>query len=176
MPKKKAFRLSISKIATSVVAMVLIYLAVIFVRSYQESQIESEGIITCNDKVCEKSVHIHAQVQALVCGQELDIKRHKGDTDQQHTHDEKSLMHIHETITLDPSTKEILDPSPLFINNFFENMDINFTQTCLADKCNGDLCPDGHPGKVTVTVNGVVSPDVEKYIWQDGDNIIVSYK
>lgn len=176
--KRKSSKKSKSTTNFITIAIVVILVAVgaYFVTQYKQSDVEEEGIVTCSGDTCEKSVHIHSVISASVCGEEVDFDRHKGDTNEQHTHDEDEEMHFHNRMQVDPETEEPLDPSPLFVGNFFDNLDIAFSKECLDDKCNGELCPTGKPGRVHMTVNGKDNPLLNEYPWQDGDIINVSFE
>ena len=173
--RKKSQKLSPKTFFWIIIALVVLGLGTYFIRVYKESGIEEEGIVVCQDNICEKSLHIHATITGSVCGKELDFDRHEGDTNEQHTHDDDDRMHFHNRLKVDPLTEEITDASPLYLGNFFNNLDIPFTSQCFGDKCNGDVCPSGKRGQVHLTVNGEDNSLLDKYPWKEGDDIRVYF-
>ncbi len=133
--------------------------------SYRQSRVDTEGIVICQADICEKSLHIHASITVSICGKPVDLSDHTGDTNEQHTHAEDNLIHFHQRLKVDPQTKAILDPSPLYLKNLFQNLNLTFPS----------LCPNGKPGKLKVIVNGQESPLLDQYPWADGDVIKVTY-
>ena len=138
------------------------------VYSYQSSEQEKEGFFTCSQdgKICELSQHIHAQVEINVCGEKITLSKEEGELNKTHTHKESSTIHWHEKMQVDPATREPLDPTPLKISSFLQQMNYKFPNSC-SDNSNPIL---------SVTVNGSEVSEKLDYAWKDGDAIIIEYK
>lgn len=187
--KKFTFSRRLQMVAFGVVLIVFVGGGYYAVTQFEESNAEQEGIITCGDDFCEKSVHIHADLSVSACGEEIDIPKNSGSVTEQHTHSEENYMHIHVTYAVDPDTYEVLESElpRLYIKNFFENIEIPFSSSpaTLGNYTEGDTCPDGSvlaPEDLTLTVTnkeGVTSVNptmpIEHYIWQDGDDITITF-
>ena len=133
------------------------------------------GVTVCvSTTECYWSAHIHAQVEVSTCGQDYRFPIEKGPLDGPHTHEEKNLIHFHDRLRFDPVTKEILNPAPLKLGAFFDNMEVPFDGNKVLDKMNGDLC-NGQSGIVKMFVNGKPSGDFRDYIWKDGDKIDIIF-
>lgn len=136
--------------------------------TYQNSDQEQEGFFTCSKdgKTCEISRHIHSEIEMNVCGEEIIFPKEKGNTSKQHTHKEKNKIHWqHESMPVDPITREPLDKTPLTISAFLEQMEHNFPNSC----------PNNNSPKIEVSVNGKIIKDGLNYVWKDADIISVSY-
>ena len=130
----------------------------------------SQGVVVCTTSTeCYWSAHVHAEVNVNMCGKEFRFPVEKGRLDGPHTHEEKNLIHWHDRLKIDPSTKEILDPSSLTLGAFFDAMEMNLSETQIGDMQNGDLC--NGPSTLKMYVNGKPSASFRDYIWKDGDKI-----
>ena len=138
------------------------------VYSYQNSEQEKEGFFTCSQdgKVCELSQHIHSQIEVNVCGEKITFPKQKGRLNKAHTHKERNKIHWHEKMQVDPATREPLDPTPLKISSFLQQMNYEFPNKC-SDNSNPIL---------SVTVNGSIVDKKLDYTWKEGDAIIIEYK
>ena len=162
---------------------VIMYLAVIAVLIlvgysfyyFNLTSSESTGITVCEGNECFWAAHIHAELQVLVCGEELYLPLESGDLSATHIHKERNQLHFHERLPVDPETKEVTDFSPLRLGVFFEKTTIPFTPDCIGDHCNGDLC-NGIPGTLTMTVDGQPNTEFQDYIWKEGDTIIIKFE
>lgn len=179
MPRRKsksAYTLSPKSILIFVILAGLIAGGIFVVDKYQKSGIEQEGLIICNPNTCEKSLHVHAIVTASVCGETINFPHNTGDINQQHTHTQDNQIHFHHRLKLNPITYIVIDLSPLYLGNFFDNMSMRLTQSCLGDKCNGDACAPARPGQLTMTVNDQPNQLFDQYPWQDGDIINLNFE
>ena len=138
------------------------------VYSYQNSEQEKEGFFTCSQdgKVCELSQHIHAQIEVNTCGEKITFPKEKGELNKTHTHKERNKIHWHEKMQVDPATREPLDPTPLKISSFLQQMNYEFPNKC-SDNSNPIL---------SVTVNDSIVDKKLDYTWKEGDAIIIEYK
>ncbi len=136
-------------------------------REYQKSEEDVVGFFVCNEEgtVCENSQHIHADIEMNVCGQDIVFEREKGRTDLQHTHKEKNYIHWHSVLRVDPQTRIPLDPKPLYLSSFLEQMDFTLPTTC----------PTNDSPVLEVLVNGTLSADGLESLWSDGDKISIQY-
>ncbi len=142
------------------------------------------GVTVCvTPDECYWTAHIHAEVNIGVCGDEsYRFAVEKGPLDGPHTHEEKNLIHFHERLKFDPRTKEILDPAPLTLGAFFDNMEVSFDADRILDKKSGDLC-NGQPGNVKMYVSrnwnrneiGDPAGNFRDYVWRDGDVITIVF-
>lgn len=159
---------------------VLIFLLGLGIYSYQQyksSQIETEGLVICSkDGVCEKSMHIHAELNVAICGKDATPAKDKGDFSDIHTHKETNLLHFHERLQVNPKG-EILDNSPLKLSNaVMALLGMPLSEECIGDKCNGKRCPNGKPGNLKLTVNGLVQKEIADYVWKDQDKMELRFE
>lgn len=138
-----------------------------FAYIYKTSDEKQEGFFVCDteDKICELSQHIHADIDMRICGQDITFSKEKGHTDRQHTHKERNKIHWHSRIQVDSKTREPLDATPLTIASFLEEMDYTLPASCTYNN---------NP-KLTVQVNDALVEKGLKYVWKDGDGINVAY-
>lgn len=158
----------------------IIFFGVLGFYSYQQfkdSGIETEGIVVCSkDGVCEKSMHIHAELNVAICGKDATLAKDKGDFSDIHTHKETNLLHFHERLQVNPKG-EILDNSPLKLSNAVMALSrMSLSDQCIGDKCNGKRCPNGNPGKLKLTVNGLVQKEIAEYVWKDQDKMELRFE
>jgi len=170
--KKNAKRIVISWIV------LLVLLGLLYSVMQYYAQDPEGGVIVCKDpNHCEVSMHVHADLKVSMCGKEIIFPSERGDLSKVHTHKERNKLHWHDLEKIDPKTKEIVNTSKLTLHAFFEQMRERFTDTCLLERCNGDSCPGSkNPGKVSMMVNGVPNTKFEKYIWKDGDKMVVMFE
>jgi hypothetical protein len=179
MPKNKSVKRNHRNLFLMIFILVLIVFGAVGYYSvlvYQDTEAESEGIVICEGDVCEKSLHVHADIDIKACGKEIKVAKNKGKVTQQHTHSEKNKIHYHNRLRVDPITELPLDPTPLKLVNFFENIEITFTPTQIEKYTNGDSCPNGGPGSVKMYVNGVENLELGEYKWKDKDKIEIRFE
>jgi len=167
-PPKKKNSLPIITIIIAVVALAILGFMGYSVYTYYQSEQEKEGFFACNQDgtVCELSQHIHADIDVTVCGKEIIFPKEAGRTDEQHTHKETNLMHLHARLKVDPQTKEPLNPTRRQVQAFLDQMDFQFP----------DTCPDNPNPTMTVYVNDIESSESLDYVWVDGDRIEIEYE
>lgn len=115
--------------------------------------------------------HWHAAIEIEICGvKQSNMPTFPGGV---HTHSD-GFVHIH------PQTpSEEGDGAAL--GRFFEYGGGLLTDETLRvpgsidTYTEGDLCPDGSPGELQVTVNGDLQPRFPDYVPQDGDRIVVRF-
>ena len=162
-----------------VIGLALLAIAGLVVYSYQAfktSQIEKEGIVVCNrEGICEKSIHIHSELNVLICGKEQKLPKEEGELSDIHTHKEANLVHFHERLRVDRQG-DILDPSPLTLANTVKKLLVlELTNNCIGSFCNGDSCPNGRRGALLLEVNGQERGEIAGYVWKDGDVIGLTF-
>lgn len=151
------------------------------IKQYEATQAEQVGIVICNEEKCEKSIHIHADIYASVCGERIRFPKNAGSVIEQHTHAEQDYMHLHIKFEVDRETGEPLETAPHEISNFFENVKIPFSSNpaTLGGYTVGSTCPDGKEltqADLKMTVNGQDTTEFEHYMWQDGDDIRITFE
>lgn len=151
------------------------------IKQYEATQAEQVGIVICNEEKCEKSVHIHADIFASVCGEQIRFPKNMGSVKQQHTHAEQDYMHLHIKFEVDRETREPLETAPHEIKNFFENVKIPFSSdpATLNGYTVGSTCPNGKEltqADLKMTVNGEETTAFERYMWEDGDDIRITFE
>lgn len=104
-------------------------------------------------------VHWHADVEIEMCGEPYFLPTIEGFSNQVGT----ELVHTHEDMRIHVEGP-VMKPEDASLGTFFRLQGVPFSATEIADKKNGDLCPDNQPGKVTLLVNGKENVEFEKYI------------
>ncbi len=170
--KKKKF--SIKPILVGVGIGALLFFLGYSVSSYYEVGGE-RGFVVCGPEGCDLALHWHSQLHMTVCGEAYNLPLEAGDLDEIHTHKERDYLHFHSLIKTDEAGTEILEPEKLAIGNIFNQLDIRFTDECFADYCNGDKCPDGKPGTLSMIVNNIPNDKFADYSYKDGDEIRITF-
>lgn len=168
MPKNKKKPSNIFKPLIFIAVILAIAFGIYSVKQFQSSEENIAGFFTCNEEgtVCEQLQHIHADIEISVCGKEIAFPKEKGRTDRAHTHKEVNKIHWESSLQVNPKTRIPLDPSPLTIKAFLEQMEFAFPKTC----------PENPKPKLNVSVNGESTPLGLGHIWQDDDMIKIEYK
>jgi len=105
----------------------------------------------------------------------INIILEAGDLNKVHTHKEIDRLHYHSLIKMDEKGQKILEPWKLNVGILFEELGITFNSECFGNYCNGDNCPDGTPGTLRMTVNGVPNNQFNEYPYKDGDEIHITF-
>ncbi len=134
------------------------------------------GFVVCTAQGCDLAVHWHSELEMSACGKPYHLPLERGDLNRQHTHKEQDRLHFHAVIKTNEAGSELLEPEKLRLGELFDQLKLRFTKTCFLEHCTGDPCPDGRPGALTVTVNGVPNPDLSDYVWKDGDTIRIAFE
>ena len=159
-----------------IVALVIVVLLGYSYLAFRESKIEQEGVVVCRENVCEKSIHIHSTLLVSVCGKPQNLPKETGELTDLHTHKEKNTIHFHERLKVAPNGN-LLDPTPLMLDNAVQALfNKKLTQECFGEFCNGDSCPNGQPGKLSLTVNGKLEEKIPTFLWQDGNLIELTFE
>ena len=151
------------------------------------------GVVVCTDDegmtpgasghTCYWSAHIHAEVNIDLCGDKsYRFAVEQGRLDGPHTHEERNLIHFHERLMIDPTTREILDTRLLTLGAFFDAMEVPFDSDKALDKNNGETC-NGKPATMKMFVskdwnrNNLGKPiaSFRDYIWENGDVITIIF-
>lgn len=154
-------------------AIILVFLGY-SVKVFYESGGE-RGFVICGKEGCDIAIHWHSQLYMTVCGDDYHLPLEAGDLDRVHTHKERDYLHFHSLVKTDRTGENLLEPEKLYIGDVFDQLDIPFTSTCFADYCNGDTCPDGSTGELSMTVNGIPNQEFDEYTYQDGDEIHITF-
>lgn len=212
MPKKKAsrskrttkkpasFKLSIKNILTGLAVLILLGAALYSYQYYRGSDIEKEGIVICNRQgECEKSLHIHSALLATICGETQNLLKDTGELADLHTHKQSNVLHFHERLKVTPAG-EIVDSTPLTLENATRavlGLELEDNE-CIGEYCNGDRCPNGRPGTLSLTVvegfcngdscpgkeeaqkavreRGEIQENIADYVWKDGQLLYLTFE
>lgn len=201
MPRKASLKIisPLGKILFFAGAVVLGFLAYHSYGQYKSSEIETEGIIVCGkDGTCEKSLHIHSALSVSICGKEQDLAKDRGELADIHTHKQSNVLHFHQRLKVTPEG-EVLDWTPLKLANAVESvMGLKVSDECIGEFCNGAKCPNGKPGKLSLTVvpsfcqadtcpgpdvaekavaeRGKTQQEIRDYVWQDGQLLRLTFE
>jgi len=136
---------------------------------------EIEEFQVCAEGKCIKTFHVHADISIVLCGKKVMLPLEKGDLAGPHTHKERNYIHFHERLPYEPTSGQLLETLPLTLETFMNEMDMRFNERCVAEYCNGDLCPDGKAGTVRVFINEQPNTEFGQYIWKDKDEISITF-
>jgi len=131
--------------------------------------------LVCEDNFCKQSLHYTARVELRICGEQLPLPTNKGSREKAHTESDPYTIHWYERTYVDKETLEPLDKSELYLGEFFENIGVDFTPSCIIGYCNDDSCGETK-GFLKMYVNGKRNYDLGNYIWDDRDKIIIEFK
>lgn len=104
-------------------------------------------------------VHWHADIEIEICGEPYFLPTIEGFTNQVGT----ELVHTHEDMRIHIEGP-VIEPEDASLGNFFRLQGVPFSATQIADKKNGDICPNNKQGKVKLFVNGKENSEFENYI------------
>lgn len=173
LPKKhRKFRTSPLIIGVAI-GILIIGLAYSVATFYQKGG--EKGFIVCGPEGCELAAHWHSQLEMSVCGEPFHLPLEAGDLNKQHTHKERDRLHFHALIKTDEKGTKLLEPDKVRLGELFDFLGIRFTNECFGEYCNGDSCPDGTVGNLTMNVNGVPNIQYDDYVWKDGDVIKIAF-
>lgn len=174
MPRKKTSKKRVAKnylwlkLAVGIGLLIAVAVGIYSVNAFLNSEQEEEGFFVCDseNKICELSQHIHSDIKVVVCNKEITFPKEEGDLSEPHTHKEEAVIHWHDRMRVDPITREPLDPTPLKLLSFLQQMKYDFPKTC----------PNNSFPTLSITVNGEKIFEKLDYTWKDGDDIIVEYQ
>jgi hypothetical protein len=169
---KKKFVITIVWILILAAALGLAYSLYI---TYQSGAVEA-GVITCpSENDCFWTAHVHGYIPIQICGADFRLPIEVGRLDDSHTHEEKNIVHWHDKLPYDPEAKAITNTRPLTLGAFFDSVNVPFDSERIADKQNGDLCPGGTAGAVSLFINGEKNEQYRNYIWRDKDVMMIFF-
>lgn len=176
-PKKKSQTLSPLRILSGIIVLILVAAGIYSYREYQNSEIETGGLIVCNEKgECQKSLHMHANLDVSICGQNKDLPKDTGRLDSVHTHKEKNLLHFEERLPADKNGN-ILNTEPLALKAALDGiLKMKASGQCIGDYCNGGKCSNGKKANWQLTANGEKQEDFQNYVWKDGDKLELTFE
>ena len=122
-------------------------------------------------------VHWHADLKITVCGENIPLPKPTagGGT----VHGESFIgipfMHLHDEpqIHIEGTIKKAED---ITLGRFMDVIGMNFKDTELLDKKNGDLCPGGKAGIVKLRVNGKESSELTRHVIVDGEEYEIKFE
>ncbi|HLF55047.1 MAG TPA: hypothetical protein VI612_04980 [Candidatus Nanoarchaeia archaeon] len=116
------------------------------------------------DFYTDREIHWHALVDITICGEHRDLPLATGDeiahgkafkgTHLMHTHDD-NIIHIE---------GQVKKKEDIAIGNFFDSIEVPLDKDRIFEYKNGDLCPDGKPGKLKMYVNDQPREDFRDYV------------
>ncbi len=173
MKKEKPHLLSVKTIAAIVVTLLVFGLIGFSVQRYYEKTSEAgEREFFCAGEECFVTMHIHSEVDFDLCGEYFDLGKEEAALEEVHTHKEKNKLHWHAPLPADPQTQEIIDYSNLTLEHTFASLGRTLNSTCFEQWCSGNICK-GKTTAFNIVVNGVQRTEKEKYVWSDGDKILI---
>lgn len=131
--------------------------------------------LVCDQGFCKKSLHYTARIELRVCGEQLSLPTNKGSREKAHTESDPYTLHWYERTFVEEESFKPLDTSELRLGDFFENINVDFSSSCIMGHCNGDFCGETK-GFLKMYVNGKRNDQFQNYIWNDKDKIIIEFK
>jgi hypothetical protein len=174
MPQKKVKEKKGTQIVWYVVVLGLVILISYSFYYFKITSTEDEGIVVCDEGKCFWASHLHAQINIVVCGEEVKLPLESGLLSATHTHKKLNQLHFHERLPVDPATEKVTDFAPLLLGNFFDYLDLRFTSECFGENCNGEVCGN-IPGSLSMEVNGKPNTEFREYTWKEGDEIVIRF-
>lgn len=115
-------------------------------------------------------IHWHALVDLEMCGQHVNLINAFPGSPMigpmlTHTHGDNKI-HIE---------GQIWKKEDIALGTFMDGIKAKFSETQIKDKRNGDTCPDGNAGTVTMFVNDQPNTEFRNYIPADGDTIKIVF-
>lgn len=104
-------------------------------------------------------VHWHADLEIEICGEPYFLPTIEGFSNQVGT----ELVHTHEDMRIHVEGP-VMEEEDASLGAFFEEQGVPFSAAEIADKKNGDLCPDGKPGKVRIFINSQEIFEFDRHI------------
>ncbi len=156
--KKKSWMKVLYSVLSLALTLIILYSLLFYYSAGAES-----GIVVCdNAGNCNIAMHIHAHIDAEVCGEDIYFPLEKGNLGGQHTHKERNLAHWHNITGINPQTRELFDPEIFSVKEFLRQMKYELPQNCGTK-----------PANLTLKVNGVEKVEGLDYPWKDKDEIIL---
>lgn len=164
--KKKDQKKQILKILLYIGGILIVFLLVNYLwAGIQESSTYSNG-----------QIHWHAGIEIYLCGERYELPDPVSSdlvhgepyigTAFMHEHND-NLIHIEGTIQ---------KPEDITLGKFMDSIGLTFTSEQLITYTNGDLCPDGTPGKVKLLVNGNESNEFGNKVLADDNEYVLLFE
>lgn len=167
---------NVKTITAVVIGFLIVGLLIFSVNYYYERTAETgEREFICTGEECFVTMHIHSEIEFDLCGEDFNLGREVGALETDHTHKEHNKIHWHSPLTANRETQEVMDYSPLSLENTFAAFGKTLNSTCFEQWCTGNAC-NGKAAKLIIEVNGVEAVENEQYIWKDGDKILIKLK
>lgn len=117
------------------------------------------------------SVHWHATLDIRVCGEPAGVE----DLGSTSSHVGLSLLHTHgdNLVHVEGAPRYFSD---ITLGRFFNGLGIEFSDTGIYGYENGDLCPNGSPGTLSVSVNGEPIQNATQYPVKDENQIKIAFE
>ncbi len=116
------------------------------------------------------NVHWHANIRLETCGQYRSLENLGSKTN----HVGNEILHTHgdNLYHLEGAPKFMRETS---IGSFFGAIGVPVSTERIYEYRNGDACPNGTPGMVKMTVNGIPIADMMEYTPYDNDTIVIAF-
>lgn len=137
--------------------LLIIFLATYTLYYNDTLSIETKGTTICENNECYWTANIQANLTTKICGITTN-----------------DTLKFNSTLPVDNTTQEITNYYPLTLESYFNTINETFNQSCINNKCEGDAC-NNTPGKMSMTVNGKNNTEYEKYVWKNGDEILINF-
>lgn len=120
-------------------------------------------------------VHWHADLKLMVCGEDIPLPKPTGGSVHGQPFIGSILMHLHNEpqIHVEGTIKKAED---ITLGKFMEGIGLNFKETELLEKKNGDVCPDGNSGMVQLLVNGQLNEGLTRHVIVDGEKYEIRFE
>ena len=132
---------------------------------------------TNSNNVPQQPIHWHPNLRIMIKGQDqvipsgiginignnMDNEMSSMRMSPTHTHTGDGIIHME-------NDRPWQKPETLTLGYFFKVWEKNFNSSCIFDYCNGKN------GNLTLTVNGELNSDFDKYVMHDRDKILIAYK
>jgi len=110
-------------------------------------------------------IHWHPLLYVNVCGKPYQLPPESGPMPGIHTHADMPNIHLETTY----------DPAKLILGEAMKDIGLKFDKGVLLNKKDGDVCPSGNAGKVTVKSDGKLVEDYTNLPLRDGQEIKVDF-
>ena len=111
-------------------------------------------------------IHWHANFEVDICGEKKDFTKGYDFEDNRkgslefHSHNDE-IIHIE---------SQVIKKEDLALGNFFDAINVQFSESQIMNKNNGDLCPNSNSGKVHMYINDIENYEFRKFIIRQCDS------
>jgi len=157
------------------VVLIIIFYISYSIYYYYSTAEQIEEFDECYERGCIKTFHMHVKLNFELCGENIKLPLEHGPLDGVHSHKRRNSIHFHEKLSYDNTTGKLINTTPLQLSEVMNEFDIRFNERCVQNYCKGDICEKGEPGTVRMFVNDKPSTEFDRYVWKDGDEILITF-